>query len=310
MNAPEQKTVAAIVPCHNEEATVQKVVRDLQDAVPGIVVYVYDNNSTDRTAELAAEAGAIVRAEHLKGKGNVVRRAFADIDADIYLMIDGDDTYDAHAAGQMIDTLLEGPYDHVLGVRQESAGPAYRPGHELGNKAFNTLVARTFGMPVSDMLSGYRVMSRRFVKSFPALSREFEIETELTVHVMSLRVPHAEVGVGFRDRPEGSESKLRTYHDGFRILNLIGRLVTHERPLWFYGWLGIAFAVIAGILAVPLFITFFQTGDVPRFPTAVAATGLVIVGALCCTIGFILDGVLRGRREYSRLHYLSLPPVR
>lgn len=310
MSVSEQLTVAAIVPCHNEEATVQKVVTDLQEAVPGIVVYVYDNNSTDRTSELAAAAGAIVRQEHLKGKGNVVRRAFSDIDADIYLMIDGDDTYDAHAAGEMIDTLLAGPYDHVLGVRKESAGPAYRPGHELGNRAFNWLVTKTFGLPVTDMLSGYRVMSRRFVKSFPALSREFEIETELTVHVMSVRIPHAEVPVGFRDRPEGSESKLRTYHDGFRILSLIGRLVTHERPLFFYGWLGILLCVIAAILAIPLFVTYWQTGDVPRFPTAVAATGIVILGCMSFMVGFVLDGVLRTRREFSRLHYLSLPAVR
>ena len=224
--------IAAIVPCYNEEAAVGTVVTDLKNAVPGIEVYVYDNNSSDRTAEVAAAAGAIVRTETRKGKGNVVRRAFADIDADVYVMIDGDDTYDASAAPEMIDLLVRENLDHVLGCRvDDKDNSAYRPGHAQGNKMFNSLVGFLFGDTVTDMLSGYRVFSRRFVKSFPALSREFEIETELTVHSMALRVPQAEYGVGFKDRPAGSESKLRTFHDGFRILGLIGRLVAHERLL-------------------------------------------------------------------------------
>jgi glycosyltransferase involved in cell wall biosynthesis len=225
--------IAAVIPCHDEETAIARVVADLRQAVPDLHVYVYDNASTDRTAEVAAAAGATVRREHVKGKGNVVRRAFADVDADIYVLIDGDDTYAARDLPAMIDALRSGPYDHVLGVRVDGAQTAYRPGHALGNRGFNWLVGRVFGTPVGDMLSGYRVMSRRFVKSFPALSREFEIETELTVHAMSLRVPGTEVPVGFKDRAEGSESKLRTYHDGFRILSLIVQLVRHERPLMF-----------------------------------------------------------------------------
>ncbi len=228
--------IAAIVPCYNEEAAVASVVCDLKRAVPGITVYVYDNNSTDRTAAVAADAGAIVRTERRRGKGNVVRRAFADIDADIYLLIDGDDTYDAAAAPEMIAALENGPLDHVLGVRRVAAGKsAYRPGHEAGNRLFNRLVGFLFGETVTDMLSGYRVFSRRFVKSFPALSREFEIETELTVHTMRLRVTQTEIRVGFKDRPDGSKSKLRTYHDGLRIVRLIAQLLQHERPVVFYG---------------------------------------------------------------------------
>ena len=218
----EASRIAAIVPCHNEEITVAKVVGDLKAAVPGITVYVYDNCSSDRTSQRAAEAGAIVRKENVPGKGNVVRRAFADIDADIYVMIDGDDTYEAAHLPEMIDTLISGPCDHVLGVRQDNQETtSYRPGHEAGNKMFNRLTGWLFGSEVSDMLSGYRVFSRRFVKSFPAISRRFEIETELTVHTMSLRLPTTEVAVDFRDRPDGSESKLSTFKDGFRILGLI-----------------------------------------------------------------------------------------
>ncbi len=232
--------IAAIVPCHNEEAAIGKVVADLVAAVPDMDVYVYDNCSTDRTVEVARRAGAIVRSEQLKGKGNVVRRAFADIDADVYLLIDGDDTYDAAAAPDMISALLAGPYDHVLGIREPEATATeevYRGGHERGNRILNKVVARIFGTNAGDMLSGYRVFSRRFVKSFPAMSREFEIETELTVHCLALRVPATSMPVGFRDRAQGSESKLRTYHDGFRILRLIMNLTRHERPIAFYGLL-------------------------------------------------------------------------
>jgi glycosyltransferase involved in cell wall biosynthesis len=300
--------VVAIVPCYNEEAAVGKVVADLTAAVPGITVYVYDNNSSDRTAEVARAAGAIVRTELRRGKGNVVRRAFADLDADVYLLIDGDDTYDAAAAPHLIETLLSGPYDHVLGVRtEETDQSAYRPGHAAGNKMFNRLVSALFGEPVSDMLSGYRVFSRRFVKSFPALSREFEIETELTVHSVNLRVPQVEVAVGFRDRPEGSESKLRTYHDGFRILRLIGELLQYERPLAFFGSIGAALVLVSIALGIPIVWTFAHTHTVPRLPTAVLASSLVIVAMLSLVVGLVLNGVLRARQEAARLQYLRWP---
>jgi glycosyltransferase involved in cell wall biosynthesis len=302
--------IAAIVPCYNEEAAVGAVVCDLKHAVPDMTVYVYDNNSTDDTAAAAASAGAIVRTERRKGKGNVVRRAFADIDADIYLLIDGDDTYDAAAAPAMIAALQNGPLDHVLGVRRVAEGKsAYRPGHEAGNRMFNRLVGFLFGETVTDMLSGYRVFSRRFVKSFPALSREFEIETELTVHTMRLRVPQTEIGVGFKDRPDGSESKLRTYHDGFRILRLIGQLLHHERPVMFYG-LGAVLATLVGlILGIPVVVEFWETGLVPRLPTAVLASSLILIAILTFMVGLILNGVLRAREEAARLQYLRWPAV-
>lgn len=305
----ETPRIAAIVPCFNEEAAVRTVVEDLHRAVPGIVVYVYDNNSTDRTAEVAREAGAVVRRESRRGKGNVVRRAFADIDADVYLLIDGDDTYDAGAARTLIDTLLEGPYDHVLGVRRQAEGvpSAYRPGHETGNRMFNRLVGWLFGEPVTDMLSGYRVFSRRFVKSFPALSREFEIETELTVHAMSMRVPQVEVEIGFKDRPIGSESKLRTYHDGMRILWLIVQLLRHERPIQFYGVFAALCFLVSVLLGIPVIVDFAETGLVPRLPTAILASSFGVLGCLAVTIGLVLDGVLRARRESMRLTYLGLP---
>jgi len=298
--------IAAIVPCHNEELAIRQVVIDLKAAVPEIEVYVYDNASTDNTVSVARAAGAIVRSETTKGKGNVVRRAFADVDADVYVLIDGDDTYAAADLPEMIETLHSGPYDHVLGVRQSTEEGAYRPGHELGNKGFNWFVGGVFGSPVSDMLSGYRVFSRRFVKSFPALSREFEIETELTVHAMSLRVPQVEVGVGFKDRPAGSESKLRTYHDGFRILSLIIGLIRHERPLTFYGLVGTLLGIIGVILGIPVVLEYFATGDVPRLPTAVLAVGIVLLAFMSWMIGLVLDGVLKSRREMNRLNYLGL----
>lgn len=303
---PDDLVIAAIVPCHNEAASVAKVVTDLRRAVPGMHVYVYDNRSTDGTDEIAREAGAIVRYEDLKGKGNVIRRAFGDIDADVYLLIDGDDTYEAEAAPEMIETLLRGPYDHVLGVRKdEQATSAYRPGHEAGNKAFNRLVSRLFGLPVTDMLSGYRVFSRRFVKSFPALSREFEVETELTIHSATLRLPQTEFEVGFRDRPEGSESKLNTVKDGFKILNLIGHLIRYERPLLFHGVIGGLFVLVSLALGLPVVAEFAETGLVPRFPTALLAASLTIVGVLTWSVGLVLDGVTRARRETSRLSYLA-----
>lgn len=307
----EDLRVVAIVPCHNEEITVAKVVRDLKAAVPTMDVYVYDNNSTDATIERALEAGAIVRREERKGKGNVIRRAFSDIDADIYVTIDGDDTYEAADLPDMIEKLLSGPYDHILGVRQDDPElTAYRPGHAAGNKMFNQLTGWLFHDTVTDMLSGYRVFSRRFVKSFPAMSRQFEIETELTVHMMALRLPVAEHPVGFRDRPEGSESKLSTVGDGVRILRTIAQLVTHERPTLFYGLLSGLLAIVALILGIPVIVDFAQTGLVPRFPSAILAAALMTLAFLMASVGLILDGLRKARRETARLHYLELlPPV-
>ncbi|MEH0111022.1 glycosyltransferase family 2 protein [Tersicoccus sp. MR15.9] len=298
--------MVAIVPCHNEEAAVAKVVADLRAAVPGLDVFVYDNASTDDTVRVAREAGATVRREDRKGKGNVVRRAMADLDADVYLLIDGDDTYDAAAAPELIRTLLDGPYDQVTGVRSQQTESAYRPGHALGNRAFNETVSRIFGWPVNDMLSGYRVFSRRFVKSFPADSRAFEIETELTIHAIATRAPQTEVPVGFRDRPAGSESKLRTYHDGFRIVGMIAKLLHHERPFFFYAVFGLLWLLVALILGIPLVVEFVHTGTVPRMPTAILASSLVVIAVLSLMVGILLDGVRRLRQEVRQMTYLSV----
>ncbi|MGO1539273.1 MAG: glycosyltransferase family 2 protein [Leucobacter sp.] len=309
MDQTARVSIAAIVPCFNEEAEVAAVVHGLHDAVPGIDVYVYDNASTDRTAEVAQAAGAIVRFEERKGKGNVVRRAFADVDADIYLLIDGDNTYGTAAAPEMIRTLTEGGYDHILGCRVDTPGQsAYRPGHAQGNRVFNWLVSFLFGERVTDMLSGYRVFSRRFVKSFPSLSREFEIETELTVHSMGLRVPQREMSVGFQDRSAGSASKLRTIPDGARILWLILRLFMHERPLAFFGVFSAVAILVAVGLGIPVFMEFSKFGIVTRLPTAVLASSLVIVGVLSGVLGAVLSGMRKVRRETLRLAYLQLDP--
>lgn len=301
--------IATIVPCHNEAIAITKVVNDLRAAVPGMEIYVYDNNCTDGTDVLAREAGAIVRYESTPGKGNVVRRAFADVEADVYLMIDGDDTYDASAAPQLIEKLLEGPYDHVLGVRRQVTGGAYRPGHEAGNKMFNLLVGNVFAVDVSDMLSGYRVFSRRFVKSFPAVSREFETETELTVHAATLRVPQAEVEVGFTDRPEGGVSKLRTYHDGFKILRLILHLTRFERPLMFHSVLAALLVLVGFVLAIPVVLDFVRTGLVPRLPTAILASCIEIVAFMTFFLGLTLAALKRIKDENMRLVYLSMAPT-
>jgi hypothetical protein len=313
MSLAQRYRIAAIVPCHNEEAAVAKVVTDLKASVPGMTVYVYDNCSTDRTVEQAHRAGAVVRSEPLKGKGNVVRRAFADIDADIYLLIDGDDTYDAAAAPVMIEKLISENLDHVLGVRREvelsDGGSAYRPAHELGNRLLNRIVCAIFGDTLGDMLSGYRVFSRRFVKSFPAVSREFEIETELTVHSLALRIPSASVPVDFRDRAAGSESKLRTYRDGAKILNVIVGLTRHERPIFFHGLVAGVGALLAVFLGIPVLATYLQTGMVPRFPTLFVASFLLLTSCLSMAAGLIIDGMRKARYEQSRLAYLRLPSV-
>ncbi len=307
MNLAQRYRLAAIVPCHNEEAAVAKVVTDLRAAVPGITVYVYDNCSTDATAERAREAGAVVCREPLKGKGNVVRRAFADIDADVYLLIDGDDTYDAAAAPAMIEKLVADNLDQVVGVRR---GSAYRQGHERGNRVLNRIVTGIFGDTMGDMLSGYRVFSRRFVKSFPAVSREFEIETELTVHALALRIPSTTHPVGFRDRAEGSESKLRTYRDGWKILNVIMTLTRHERPIYFYGSVSAALAVLAALVVSPVLVQYLQTGMVPRLPTLFVASFVLVISSLCFMVGLVIDGTRKSRHEVSRLAYMRHPALR
>jgi glycosyltransferase involved in cell wall biosynthesis len=313
MSLASQYRIAAIVPCHNEEAAVAKVVTDLHAAVPGVTVYVYDNCSTDRTAERAHEAGAVVCHEPLKGKGNVVRRAFADIDADIYLLIDGDDTYDAFAAPAMLERLVSENLDQVVGVRRQVEGletSAYRPNHEMGNRLLNRIVCSIFGDSMGDMLSGYRVFSRRFVRSFPAVSREFEIETELTVHSLALRIPSATVHVNFRDRQEGSESKLRTYRDGWRILNVILTLTRHERPIYFYGLLSGLLVLASTALGAPVLVEYLGTGQVPRFPSLIVSAFLLMIACLYSMVGLIIDGQRKSRHEVSRLSYMRHPAVR
>ena len=309
MGLGDQYRIAAIVPCYNEELAVSQVVQDLLAAVPGIVVYVYDNASTDATSEVAAAAGAVVRNEPLKGKGNAVRRAFADIDADIYLLIDGDDTYDAFAAPEMIQTLVSENLDHVLGVRREiedGETNAYRPAHEAGNKMLNGIVTSLFGDTLGDMLSGYRVFSRRFVKSFPAASQEFEIETELTVHSLALRIPTAKVDVDFKDRPEGSESKLRTFRDGFKILGVIAKLTRHERPMSFFGALAGTSALIALVVGG---VTRLRTGSLEGLAAATTVAG-VLVAVLLLISGFILDAIRKGRHDNGRANYMRYDAVR
>jgi glycosyltransferase involved in cell wall biosynthesis len=296
-----------LLPCFNEEAAITATVRGFREALPGATVYVYDNNSRDRTREVAGEAGAIVRRERQQGKGHVVRRMFADIDADIYVMADGDLTYDPKAAPAMVDLLLAEQYDMVVGTRRHDAKDAYRGGHVLGNRIFTGLLSSLFGRSFSDIFSGYRVFSRRFVKSFPVLSSGFEIETEMSVHALELRMPVGEVETSYGARPEGSQSKLSTYGDGWRILKTIATLYRIERPVLFYGSIGALLVVAAVVLAVPLVLTYLETGLVPRMPTAILVTGMVIVAVLCVFAGLILDTVTRGRREVRRMAYLALP---
>jgi glycosyltransferase involved in cell wall biosynthesis len=303
----DQPRIAVLLPCYNEEAAIGDVIAGFRKALPSAAIYVYDNNSRDRTVELAGKAGAIVRSEGMQGKGHVVRRMFADIDADIYVMADGDLTYDAKAAPAMVEQLLRDRLDMVVGTRQHEAKAAYRGGHVIGNRLFTGLLARLFGRSFSDIFSGYRVFSRRFVKSFPVLSEGFEIETEMSVHALELRMPVGEAETAYGARPEGSESKLSTFRDGWRILKTILTLYRIERPVLFYGTIGALLLVAAVILSVPLVITYLDTGLVPRFPTAILVTGMVIVAVLCFFAGLILDTVTRGRREMRRLAYLALP---
>ncbi|TAN62325.1 MAG: glycosyltransferase [Magnetospirillum sp.] len=299
-------TIAVLIPCYNEEHAITQVVRDFQAALPDATVYVYDNNSRDRTVELARAAGATVRHEPLQGKGNVVRRMFSDIEADIYVMVDGDATYHAPSAPSMIARLVDENLDMMVGSRlhTEESG-AFRTGHQFGNHLLTGFVAWLFGDRVKDMLSGYRVFSRRFVKSFPAMSSGFETETELVVHALSLSMPVAEMETPYFARPEGSVSKLNTYRDGWRILVTILKLLKRERPLALFGLIFAVLAVLAVVLAEPVVVTYMQTGLVPRFPTAILATGIMILAFLSLTAGVVLDTVTHGRRETKRLHYLG-----
>ncbi|MDR3528072.1 MAG: glycosyltransferase family 2 protein [Rhizomicrobium sp.] len=299
--------LAVLIPCYNEAATVAKVVSDFQAALPSAKIYVYDNNSSDDTTARAREAGALVRSELRQGKGNVVRRMFADIEADIYILVDGDDTYDSTVAPALIGKLIDDGLDIVSGKREATGSAAYRAGHVLGNRLLTGLTSVMFGVHLRDMLSGYRVMSRRFVKSLPTAVEGFGIETELTVHAVRMKVPMAEVDTVYKERPEGSVSKLSTYRDGFRILLTIGGLTRRERPLVFYGLIFLFFVLFTFAVGLPLVIEYFQTGLVPRLPTAVLVSSTMVIAFLSLVAGLVLDTVTRGRWEQKRLFYLSIP---
>jgi glycosyltransferase involved in cell wall biosynthesis len=298
--------LAVLIPCYNEAAAIERVVGGFRAALPGARILVFDNNSTDATVPLAAKAGAETRHVQQQGKGHVVRRMFADVEADVYLLVDGDATYDPASAPAMIDRLLQDGLDMVVACRRDSETAAYRRGHRIGNRMLTEFVAHVFGRAFTDILSGYRVFSRRFVKSFPALATGFEIETELTVHALELRMPIGEVETPYYARPEGSVSKLNTYRDGWRILTTIIRLYQLQRPLSFFTSIAVALAAGSVLLAIPLIVTYFQTGLVPRLPTAVLSTGMMVLASLALTCGLILDNVTRGRQELKRLHYLGI----
>ena len=299
-------SVAVLIPCFNEEAAIAKVVSGFRSALPAADIFVYDNNSTDRTCDVAASAGAIVCRESQQGKGYVVRRMFADVEADIYVLVDGDDTYDASPAPAIVDRLLKEKLDLINVARLTGSPVAHRRGHRLGNRMLSGMVAQIFGNRFGDMLSGYKIFSRRFVKSFPALSSGFEIETELTVHALELGMPVAEIAEAYTERAAGSESKLNTIRDGFRILKTIAVLVKEERPLQVFGSMAATLAVVSIVLIWPVAQTFLETGLVPRIPTAVLSMGLMILAALSLTAGMILDTVTRGRREAKRMRYLRI----
>jgi glycosyltransferase involved in cell wall biosynthesis len=306
---PSSLRIAVLVPCYNEEAAVAAVVKGFREALPSAQIHVYDNNSRDRTAAIAREAGAEVRSERRQGKGHVVRRMFADVDADVYVLVDGDATYHAPSAPGMIEKLVSEHLDMVVGLRVDQEQAAYRPGHRAGNWMLTSFLSSVFGQAFKDILSGYRVFSRRFVKSFPVLSDGFEIETELTVHALELAMPVAEVETPYYARPEGSFSKLNTWGDGFRILSTILKLYRSEKPLRFFSVIGVFLALVSIGLAVPVIMTYLEEGLVPRLPTAVLSTGLMIVAVLSVSSGLVLDTVTRGRREMKLLAYLSEPPV-
>jgi glycosyltransferase involved in cell wall biosynthesis len=300
----DQCRIAVLLPCHNEEAAIAEVVAAFRSALPAATIYVYDNNSSDRTIDVAQAAGAVVRTERHQGKGYVVRRMFADVDADVYVLADGDATYDVPSAPAMIARLVDEKLDMVVGARVHHEDAAYRRGHQTGNRVLTAFVTNVFGQSFSDMLSGYRVFSRRFVKSFPVLSGGFEIETELTIHALELELPVAEVNTPYYARPEGSASKLNTWRDGFNILSTIFQIYRSERPLPFFSAIGLSLAIVAVALAIPIVITFIQEGIVPRFPTAILATGLMLAALLSFASAIVLDTVSRGRREAKLLAYL------
>ena len=303
--AVARQSVAVLVPCYNEEAAIAKVVADFRAALPGAAVYVYDNNSTDRTVEAATRAGAVVRREQHQGKGNVVRRMFTDVDADIYVLVDGDATYDAPSAPAMIEKLVHDRLDMVCAVRVDQEESAYRLGHRAGNRLLTGFVAHVFGEAFTDMLSGYRVFTRRFVKSFPVLSGGFEIETELTVHALELELPVGEIRTPYYSRPRGSASKLSTWKDGFRIMRTIFKIYRSERPLPFFGSIGVSLAIASFGFALPILLTFMREGIVPRLPTVILSTGLMVIAVLAIACGLVLDTVTRGRRELKLLAYLA-----
>jgi glycosyltransferase involved in cell wall biosynthesis len=303
-----RERLAVLVPCFNEEATIGTVVADFRAALPEAAIYVYDNNSADRTVDLARAAGALVRREMHQGKGNVVRRMFADVDADVYVLVDGDATYDAASARAMIARLIEERLDMVVGARVDQQEAAYRPGHRIGNRLLTGFFAFAFHATFSDVLSGYRVFSRRFVKSFPVLSRGFEIETELSVHALELELPVTELPTPYYARPQGSTSKLSTWRDGLRILITIVGLYRSERPLAFFSGLGVVLAIASVGLAIPIFVTYFEQGIVPRIPTAILSTGLMLLASLSIVAGLVLDTVTRGRRETKLIAYLEQAP--
>jgi glycosyltransferase involved in cell wall biosynthesis len=306
---PAQPRVAVLVPCFNEEAAVATVIADFRKALPSAEIFVYDNNSSDRTVAVARDAGAQVRSERRQGKGHVVRRMFADIDADIYVLVDGDATYDAASAPRMIYALLSDHLDMVVGFRVDQTEAAYRPGHRTGNRMLTSFLSSVFGQAFKDILSGYRVFSRRFVKSFPVLSDGFEIETELSVHALELALPVAEIETPYYARPEGSFSKLNTWRDGFRILGTILKLYRSEKPLRFFTAIGIFLILVSIGFAIPVIVTYLEQGIVPRLPTAVLSMGLMILAVLSVSSGLVLDTVTRGRREIKLLAYLSQAPI-
>src|SRR5881275_2746394 len=308
MTTPTMR-IAVLVPCFNEEAAVATVIAGFRKALPLAEIFVYDNNSSDCTIAVAREAGAQVRTERHQGKGHVVRRMFADIDADIYVLVDGDATYDAASAPRMIDALVSERLDMVVGMRVDQAAAAYRRGHRTGNRMLTSFLSSVFGQAFKDILSGYRVFSRRFVKSFPVLSDGFEIETELSVHALELALPVVEIETPYFARPEGSFSKLNTWRDGFRILGTILKLYRSEKPLRFFSAIGLFLTVVSIGLAIPVVVTWLEQGLVPRFPTAILSMGLMIVAVLSVSSGLVLDTVTRGRREMKLLAYLSQPPL-
>lgn len=299
--------LAVLVPCYNEALSIGQVIADFRRALPQAEIYVYDNCSTDGTAEVARRAGATVRREPVPGKGNVVRRMFSDIDADVYVMVDGDATYDAQAAPAMVNKLLEEEGDMVVGARQNIFDEAHRFGHGFGNRLFNALFHRFFGRRFVDIFSGYRAFSRRFVKTFPAISAGFEIETEMSFHAAQLRLPVAEINTAYGKRLEGSSSKLRTFRDAFRILRMFVLLLKEGRPAAFFLSIAAVLALAALVLGYPLLATFLETGLVPRLPTAVLATGLMILSGMSAMCGLILDNVTRGHLEQKRIAYLGIP---